>query len=77
MTNIETAQSLKGCTRILGDLEIQIKGGQGVVKELEENLGSIEEIDGHLKVARSYPLVTLNFLKNLRLIRGNSSDNDP
>jgi insulin receptor len=37
---------------------------------LEENLGMIEEIDGYLKVVRSFPLVSLNFLKNLKVIHG-------
>lgn len=43
-----------------------------VVNELEENLNMIEEIDGYLKVVRSFPLVSLNFLKSLKRIRGNS-----
>lgn len=31
----------------------------------------VAEIDGYLKIVRSYPLVSLSFFKNLRLIRGN------
>lgn len=42
-----------------------------VIRELEENLQQLEEISGFLKVARSFPLITLNFLKKLRLIEGN------
>lgn len=42
-----------------------------IVNELEENLNMIEEIDGYLKVVRSFPLVSLNFLKNLKAINGN------
>jgi len=38
--------------------------------ELEENLGMIEEITNYLKVLRSYPLTSLKFLKNLRVIHG-------
>lgn len=37
---------------------------------MEENLNMIEEITGYLKVVRSDPLVSLSFLKSLRLIRG-------
>ena len=76
VTNIETAQSLKGCTKINGNLEIYVKGGQSIVRELEDNLQFIEEIDGYLKVARSYPLVSLNFLRNLKVIHGNQLEND-
>lgn len=38
--------------------------------ELEQSLQDIEEIDGHLKIHRSYPLVSLYFFKKLRLITG-------
>lgn len=41
--------------------------------ELEKNLADIEEIDGHLKITRSYPLVSLYFFKNLKLITGRTS----
>nr|AVT56260.1 insulin receptor 1 [Boisea trivittata] len=39
---------------------------------MEENLNAIEEIDEYLKIVRSFPIVSLNFLKNLKIIRGNS-----
>lgn len=73
--SIATAQKLRGCTHIRGSLEIQIRGGKNIVKELEDSLSMIEEIDGHLKIVRSFPLISLNFLKNLRLIRGIELDN--
>lgn len=41
-----------------------------MVRELEENLNTIEEIDQYLKVARSYPLISLNFLSRLKEIHG-------
>lgn len=44
------------------------------MNELEENLNMIERIDGYLKVVRSFPLVSLNFLKNLRVIGGDPLD---
>ncbi|RZC43079.1 insulin-like receptor [Asbolus verrucosus] len=69
--SITLAKQLRGCTHITSSLEIQIRGGRNVVNELEENLGMIEEIDGYLKVVRSFPLVSLNFLKNLKRINGN------
>ncbi|KAL3289679.1 hypothetical protein HHI36_023083 [Cryptolaemus montrouzieri] len=72
--SIEIAKQLTGCTRITGSLEIQIRGGSNVVNALEENLSMIEEIDGYLKIVRSFPLVSLNFLKNLKWIHGKSLD---
>lgn len=45
------------------------------MKELEENLNSIEEVTGYLKVVRSLSLVSLNFLPNLKLIRGEVLEN--
>nr|BBI47313.1 insulin-like peptide receptor 1 [Gnatocerus cornutus] len=69
--SVALAKQLKGCTHITSSLEIQIRGGRNVVNELEESLGMIEEIDGYLKVVRSFPLVSLNFLKNLKVIHGN------
>uniref|UniRef100_A0A1B6DYS9 Tyrosine-protein kinase receptor n=1 Tax=Clastoptera arizonana TaxID=38151 RepID=A0A1B6DYS9_9HEMI len=68
--SISSAQKLRDCTYITGSLEIQIRGGSNVVKELEDNLKMIEEIHGYLKIVRSFPLVSLNFLKKLRLIHG-------
>lgn len=41
-----------------------------VVAEFEENLSMIEEISGYLKVVRSFPLISLNFFKSLKRIRG-------
>lgn len=69
--SINLAEKLFGCTHITGSIEIQIRGGDQVVKSLAYNLGMIEEIDGYLKVVRSFSLVSLNFLKNLKRIRGN------
>ncbi|KAJ9594151.1 hypothetical protein L9F63_014407, partial [Diploptera punctata] len=75
VSSIEDAQRLRGCTTIINSLEIFIRGsGSHIVKELEENLSSIEEINGYLKVSRSFPLTSLNFLKNLRVIHGSVLD---
>ncbi|XP_044740793.1 insulin-like receptor isoform X2 [Chrysoperla carnea] len=68
VNSIHTAQSLKDCTIINGSLDIQLR--DDIVHELNENLGQITEITGYLKVTRSYPLMSLGFLKNLRIIRG-------
>lgn len=75
VNSIASAQKLRGCTHISGSLEIQIKGGKNIVKELEDSLNMIEEIDGYLKIVRSFPLISLNFFKNLKVIRGNYLDN--
>lgn len=75
--SIAAAQSLKGCSIIEGPLEIQIRSStksfdqtNNVVKELENSLSDIVEIQDYLKIARSFPIVSLSFLKNLKVIRG-------
>uniref|UniRef100_A0A1Y1KTZ9 Tyrosine-protein kinase receptor n=3 Tax=Photinus pyralis TaxID=7054 RepID=A0A1Y1KTZ9_PHOPY len=71
---IEAAQKLVGCTHISSSLSIRVFS-KSAADELEESLGMIEEIDGYLKVYRSYPLTSLNFLKKLRVIHGKELDN--
>jgi insulin receptor len=75
--SIAAAQSLKGCNVIDGPLEIQIRSSSksyeqtsNIVKELENSLSDIVEIQDYLKIARSFPIVSLSFLKNLKTIRG-------
>lgn len=46
-----------------------------IVKELEDSLSMIEEITGYLKIVRSLSLVSLNFLRRLKLIKGDSLEN--
>ncbi|EFX63421.1 putative insulin receptor [Daphnia pulex] len=70
VSNIETVQKLRGCTTIDGDLEMQIKGGDNIIQELERSLGSIEVIKGVLKITRSFPILSLSFFKSLRTITG-------
>ncbi|KAK3923159.1 Insulin-like receptor [Frankliniella fusca] len=74
--NIAASQRLRGCTVIKNSLEIQIHKGKNLVRELEENLKSIREIRGYLKITRSVPLVSLNFLKNLEVIHGDDLTGD-
>ncbi|GJQ69970.1 InR [Trypoxylus dichotomus] len=70
--NLASIQEFSGCTHINGSLEIQVRGGgQNIVHYLEENLKLISEIDGYLKIVRSFPLISLSFFKNLRIIHGN------
>lgn len=45
------------------------------MKELEDSLNMIEEITGYLKVVRSLSLVSLNFLRSLKLIKGENLEN--
>ncbi|XP_011494410.1 PREDICTED: insulin-like peptide receptor [Ceratosolen solmsi marchali] len=68
--SIASAQKLRGCTHIKGNLEIAIRDGQNIVRELEESLSGIEVITGYLKIFRSFPLISLNFLNNLTEIKG-------
>ncbi|XP_069673156.1 insulin-like peptide receptor isoform X2 [Periplaneta americana] len=72
--SIEAAKRLRGCTYIQGSLYIEIHGRKNVVKELEENLNMLEEIEGYLKIVRSFPLISLNFLRKLRVIHGKYLD---
>lgn len=72
--SIATAQTLRGCTYINGSLSIRIDS-KSTVDELEETLGLIEEIDGYLKIYRSYPLYTLEFFKKLKVIHGRELEN--
>lgn len=70
-------QALKDCEIVEGSLTIQLRsrGGENIVKELEHYLKSITEITGFLKVIRSYPLLSLGFLKNLKKIGGKDAKN--
>ncbi|KAK2190050.1 hypothetical protein NP493_91g05005 [Ridgeia piscesae] len=68
--NVAAAQKLKGCVVINGILEIQIRGGSHVGRELEENLGMIEEVTHYVKIVRSYAIVSLRFLMSLKVIHG-------
>ena len=68
--SVSQAQVFKGCTRIDGSLEITVKAGENMVAELESGLENVETITGYLKITRSFPLITLHFLKNLRRIEG-------
>lgn len=43
---------------------------ENIVKELENFLSDITEIEGTLKVTRSFPLLSFNFFKKLKYIRG-------
>uniref|UniRef100_A0A8D3D8J2 Tyrosine-protein kinase receptor n=1 Tax=Scophthalmus maximus TaxID=52904 RepID=A0A8D3D8J2_SCOMX len=47
-----------------------------IAAELEASLGQIEEITGYLTVRRAYALVSLSFLRKLRIIRGEHLETD-
>ncbi|EDO47651.1 predicted protein, partial [Nematostella vectensis] len=67
--SISSLRHYKGCTDIKGNLEIKLRGGgQTIAKELEDNLGMIERVTGYIVIRESVAIVTLKFLKNLRLI---------
>nr|WEY17517.1 insulin-like growth factor 1 receptor [Anadara broughtonii] len=68
--SINEAQKLKGCTIVTGPLEIGILKGSNVGKELEENLGQIKEVLGHIWIHSSHALLSLNFFKSLEKIHG-------
>lgn len=62
------------CT-IIKSLEIEIKTGatEDIERRLEELIGKVEIILEQLKIIRSHPLNSLNFLRNLYEIRGEST----
>uniref|UniRef100_A0A8C6U318 receptor protein-tyrosine kinase n=1 Tax=Neogobius melanostomus TaxID=47308 RepID=A0A8C6U318_9GOBI len=68
--SVTSAQLLRGCTVLHGNMIIKIRGGNNIAAELEANLGQLEEITGSLTVRRAYALVSLSFFRNLRTIRG-------
>ncbi|XP_040268511.1 insulin receptor-related protein isoform X2 [Bufo bufo] len=68
--SIQTAKELTGCTYIEGSLIFNIRRGNNLASELQRSLGRIETITGFLKIKHSFALVSLSFLKNLKLIRG-------
>ncbi|XP_076829396.1 insulin receptor a [Brachyhypopomus gauderio] len=72
--SVTAAQALRGCTLLNGSLVINIRGGTNIAVELEANLGQLEEITGYLTVRRSYALVSLSFLRKLKLIRGDTQE---
>ncbi|XP_050539538.1 insulin-like peptide receptor [Daktulosphaira vitifoliae] len=65
------------CTTIKS-LEIEVKYGlsEDVERRLEEYVGKVEIILDQLKIIRSYSLNSLNFLRNLREIRGENTGNN-
>ncbi|XP_045527669.1 insulin-like receptor isoform X1 [Pieris brassicae] len=73
--SVASAEKFRGCTHIRGGLEIALRASGGnTMAVLENALGAIREIDGALRVVRSYPLVSLMFLKNLERIGRSITD---
>ncbi|XP_078678521.1 insulin-like peptide receptor isoform X2 [Branchiostoma floridae x Branchiostoma belcheri] len=68
--SLAAAQRFRGCTIIEEELKISIRGGDNIITELQDNLGLIEEVGQYVAIVRSYALVTLDFLRSLKRIRG-------
>ncbi|XP_017372513.1 insulin-like growth factor 1 receptor [Cebus imitator] len=68
--SVTSAQMLQGCTIFKGNLLINIRRGNNIASELENFMGLIEVVTGYVKIRHSHALVSLSFLKNLRLILG-------
>ncbi|KAK3762671.1 hypothetical protein RRG08_059018 [Elysia crispata] len=73
---MKDSEKLRGCTKIMGDLTLHIKGGKDVDKELTKNLGNIREITGMLQVISSHALLTLHFFQSLERI-GSHNEGSP
>ncbi|XP_030622735.1 insulin-like growth factor 1b receptor [Chanos chanos] len=70
--SVDAAQSLKGCTVIKGNLEINIRRGNNIASELESFLGLIKTVTGYVRIRHSHTLGSLSFLKSLTYIHGES-----
>ncbi|KFD68362.1 hypothetical protein M514_07346 [Trichuris suis] len=70
--SLSEASQFKGCNIVIGALDIMMQSGldSNFAGKLEEYLGDIREITHYLKVSFSPSFVSLNMLKNLRVIRG-------
>ncbi|KAI9529872.1 hypothetical protein NQZ68_008111 [Dissostichus eleginoides] len=68
--SVDAAQSLKDCTVIEGNLDINIRRGNNIASELESFMGLIQTVTGYVKIRHSHALGSLSFLKSLRLING-------
>uniref|UniRef100_A0A673HZH4 Tyrosine-protein kinase receptor n=1 Tax=Sinocyclocheilus rhinocerous TaxID=307959 RepID=A0A673HZH4_9TELE len=74
--SVTAAQALRGCTVLNGSLTIKISKGNNIAAELESSLGQLEEITGYLSIRRAYALVSLSFLRKLRVIHGETLENE-
>ncbi|XP_050666756.1 insulin-like receptor [Leptidea sinapis] len=72
--SVASAELFRGCTHVRGVLEIALRASVNTMSVLENALGEIREIEGALRVVRSYPLVSLMFLKSLQRIGGRGID---
>uniref|UniRef100_A0A3Q0SZM0 Tyrosine-protein kinase receptor n=1 Tax=Amphilophus citrinellus TaxID=61819 RepID=A0A3Q0SZM0_AMPCI len=68
--SVDAAQSLKDCTVIDGNLDINIRRGNNIASELERFMGLIQTVTGYVKIRHSHALGSLSFLKSLRYIKG-------
>uniref|UniRef100_A0A8C5E0F0 receptor protein-tyrosine kinase n=1 Tax=Gouania willdenowi TaxID=441366 RepID=A0A8C5E0F0_GOUWI len=68
--SVDTAQSLKDCTVIDGNLNINIRRGNNIASELESFMGLIQTVTGYVRIKHSHALGSLSFLKSLRYING-------
>ncbi|XP_022110931.1 insulin-like peptide receptor isoform X2 [Acanthaster planci] len=75
VNSVGDAANLAGCTIINGSLEIGIRSGTNIMKELEKNLGMIEEVTEKIVIRMAHSLVSLNFLKHLKRIGGTVLEN--
>ncbi|XP_077883482.1 insulin receptor-related protein isoform X3 [Ictidomys tridecemlineatus] len=75
--SVQAAQDLVGCTHVEGSLILNLRQGYNLEPELQRSLGLVETITGFLKIKHSFALVSLGFLKNLKLIRGDAMVDGP
>ncbi|XP_044212199.1 insulin-like growth factor 1a receptor [Thunnus albacares] len=68
--SVDAAQSLKDCTVISGNLDINIRHGNNIASELESFMGLIQTVTGYVRIRHSHALGSLSFLKSLRYING-------
>lgn len=69
ISSLEDLNRFDGCTKIVGDLTIQLSI-DNVVQELETYLHRVKVITGSLKISRAFRIVSLDFFKSLEEIQG-------
>nr|XP_023671130.1 insulin-like growth factor 1 receptor isoform X2 [Paramormyrops kingsleyae] len=68
--SVDSAQLLKDCTLIKGNLHINIRRGNNIASELESFMGRIQTVTGSVRIRHSHTLSSLSFFKSLRYING-------
>lgn len=67
--HLSDIEHLQGCKNLNSSLTLKFIGDVNI-KDIEKSLGSLEKIDGYLKIYRSKFFESLHFFENLKYISG-------